>query len=111
MGLSYFKPGPDGYNLSLHALYNINSENEDTKYRSGDQLFLNWAATKSFGGFNAGFVGYYTKQTTADTETGIIINRRFQAFPSSMSLSSRRGLAWVRLSAGRSGQPYGIFHI
>ena len=70
MGLSYFKPGPDGYNLSLHALYNINSENEDTKYRSGDQLFLNWTATKSFSGFTAGFVGYYTKQTTADTDYG-----------------------------------------
>ena len=70
MGLSYFKPGPDGYNLSLHALYNTNSENADTHYRSGDQAFLNWTATKTFGGITAGFVGYYTKQTTADSDTG-----------------------------------------
>jgi hypothetical protein len=70
LGLSYVKPGPDGHNLTLHALYNINSENTDTNYRSGDQLFLDATATKSFGGFNAGVVGFYTKQTTADANNG-----------------------------------------
>lgn len=70
IGLSYWKPGPNGYNLSAHVLYNVNSENEDTKYRSGDQLFVNLTATKSLGAFNAGIVGFYTKQTTADADYG-----------------------------------------
>lgn len=65
-GLSYRESGPNGYNLTLHGLYDTNSTNPTTGYRSGDQVFLDFTATKALGPVNVGLVGYYTKQVTAD---------------------------------------------
>jgi hypothetical protein len=67
-GLSYWDAGPNGYNITLHGLYDTNSTNPTTGYRSGDQIFLDFTATKALGGINVGFVGYYTKQVTADED-------------------------------------------
>lgn len=60
----------DGWNASLHALYDVNSENTDNHYRSGDQLFLNATVTHNFAGWDVGPVGYYQKQVTEDRNEG-----------------------------------------
>ena len=70
LAVSYFKPGPEGYNLSLQALYNTNTENKSTGYKSGDQILLNYTATKAFGPVSAGLTGFYKKQVTADQDNG-----------------------------------------
>jgi hypothetical protein len=67
-GLSYWEAGPNGYNVTLHGLYDTNSTNPATGYRSGDQIFLDLTATKTLGVINIGFVGYYAKQVTADED-------------------------------------------
>jgi hypothetical protein len=67
-GLSYREAGPNGYNVTLHGLYDTNSTNHATGYGSGDQVFFDFAATKTFGPINVGFVSYYTKQVTADRD-------------------------------------------
>lgn len=60
----------DGWNASLHVLYDINAENKATSYKSGDQLFINGTLTKNFDGWNIGPVGYYMKQVTGDKNNG-----------------------------------------
>ena len=67
IGLTYLK---DGWNASLHVIYDTNTENRDTKYRSGDQIFLNATVTKNIDGWNVGPVGYYMKQVTGDVNRG-----------------------------------------
>ncbi len=60
----------NGYNLTVHALYDINTKNNDTSYTSGNQVFLDLTAVKNFGKWTAGVVGFYDKQVTADTNGG-----------------------------------------
>jgi hypothetical protein len=67
-GLSYWESGPNGYNVTLHGLYDTNSTNLATGYRSGDQVFADLTATKTIGQINVGFVGYYARQVTADKD-------------------------------------------
>jgi hypothetical protein len=67
LAFSYFK---DGWNASLHALYDTNTVNPKNQYYSGDQLFLNATLTKNFEGFNIGPVSYYQKQVTNDYNHG-----------------------------------------
>ena len=59
-----------GYDLTAHVAYNVNTENPTTKYRSGDQFFLDLTATKTFGHLEFGVVSYYSKQVTADVDSG-----------------------------------------
>lgn len=67
VALSYFK---DGWNASAHVLYDVNSENKDNHYRSGDQLFANATLTRNLAGWDVGPVGYYQKQVTEDHNNG-----------------------------------------
>jgi hypothetical protein len=67
VGVSYLR---DGWNLSAHANYFINSENRDTDYRSGNELLVNWTAMKDVGGFSIGPVGYIRQQMTEDRNRG-----------------------------------------
>ncbi len=60
----------DGWNASLHMVYDINSENPDTHYRSGDQLFANATLTRKVGGWEVGPVAYFQKQVTEDRNEG-----------------------------------------
>lgn len=59
-----------GYNLTAHLLYHINTKNTATDYTSGNQLFLDLTAAKTFGKWTAGVVGFYDKQVTADSNAG-----------------------------------------
>lgn len=65
--VSYFK---DGWNASAHVLYDVNSENKDNHYRSGDQVFVNATLTRNLDGWDVGPVGYYQKQVNEDHNNG-----------------------------------------
>lgn len=67
LAVTYFK---DGWNISLHAAYDINTTNPVSNYTSGNELFVNATLTKNIEGFDTGPVGYYTRQVTADWNGG-----------------------------------------
>ncbi|MGE5545744.1 MAG: transporter [Solirubrobacterales bacterium] len=67
VAFSYFK---DGWNASLHALYDTNTENDENHYKSGDQVFLNGTLTYNLAGWDLGPVGYYQKQVGHDSNEG-----------------------------------------
>lgn len=67
IGFSYLR---DGWNLSAHANYIMYGENDDTNYKSGNEIMLNWTAMKDLGGFSIGPVGYFRKQVTDDENNG-----------------------------------------
>jgi hypothetical protein len=61
----------DGWNLTLGAYYDVNGENALTHYTTGDRLYLDFTATKTFDGWEIGPVGYVVDQTTGDENTGM----------------------------------------
>jgi hypothetical protein len=61
--VSYIK---DGWNLTANTFLEINTANTVTNYTSGDVLHFEFAATKSFGNWTIGPVGYYVGQVTDD---------------------------------------------
>lgn len=67
VAVTYLK---DGWNASLHVLYDVNGENRTNHYRSGDQVFANATLTHDFAGWEVGPVGYYQKQVTDDSNDG-----------------------------------------
>lgn len=67
VGFSYMR---DDWNLSLHGLYFINTRNQDSDYKSGDEVLINATATKNFNGFQVGPVAYWRRQITDDTNYG-----------------------------------------
>lgn len=67
VAVTYLK---DGWNASVHALYDVNSENKDNHYTSGDQMFVNATLTRNLDGWDVGPVGYYQKQVTEDRNNG-----------------------------------------
>jgi hypothetical protein len=58
----------DGWDLTAHLGYHVNTTNSATNFRSGDQLFLDLTATKRFGNWELGPVAYYSTQTTSDQD-------------------------------------------
>lgn len=71
----------DGWNLSLHALFNANTVNPANNYLSGSQVFVNLTATKNVAGFQIGPVAYYQKQVTGDANYGGPTVFRGRTFP------------------------------
>lgn len=67
LGLTYLN---NGWHMSAHLAYNINTRNPDNQYKSGDQVFFNLTTTKAFGSWNVGPVAYYQKQLTSDSNNG-----------------------------------------
>jgi hypothetical protein len=63
---SYLK---DGWNLTAAILYETNTKNTYTGYRSGDVLDVELIATKRFGNWTVGPVGYYVGQIGNDTSS------------------------------------------
>ena len=74
----------DGWNLTAHVAYNFNTASEGhtgafagtpvaafgVGYRSGDQAYVDLTATKKFGKWEIGPVGYIKLQTTRDRPGG-----------------------------------------
>ncbi len=69
VALSYLK---DGWNLTLHAVVDANTENTTTLYQSGDVFYLDYTAAKSFGKWTVGVGGNFTQQFTKDTVNGVV---------------------------------------
>ena len=67
LGYSYLR---DGWNASAHLVYSTQAENDETNYKSGDELLLNLTALKDVGGFSIGPVGYWRKQIESDGNSG-----------------------------------------
>ncbi|WP_343712419.1 transporter [Inquilinus sp.] len=59
-----------GIDLSAAAGFTFNGENPETDYWTGTEFHLEWAATKSFGEFSLGLVGYHYQQVTGDGGSG-----------------------------------------
>jgi hypothetical protein len=67
LGFSYLR---NGWNISTFlALYN-SQESDETKYKSGDEILLNFGALKEVGGLSVGPVGYWRKQIESDKNRG-----------------------------------------
>lgn len=56
----------NGIDVSVKLMYDINTENSDTDYRSGDEFHCDYAAGIALGPVKLGATGYYYKQTTDD---------------------------------------------
>ncbi len=55
-----------GYEASIKAMYDINLENSDTDYDSGDEFHFDYTIGKHIGNWSLGLGGFYYKQVTGD---------------------------------------------
>lgn len=69
--VSYLK---DGWVVSANLSLEINTKNTITDYRTGDILHAEFQATKKFGKWTVGPVGYYLGQVTSDTSSAFYRN-------------------------------------
>ncbi|QOZ51480.1 transporter [Bradyrhizobium sp. CCBAU 53338] len=69
--VSYLK---DGWNLTANLFMEFNARNPATKYQSGDVLHAEFTATKQFGNWTIGPVGYYVGQITDDRSSAFYGN-------------------------------------
>lgn len=64
LGVSYLH---DGYNLSATMFYDFYTTNTYSDVTNGQAIYLDLTATKKFGSYEIGPVGYFAAQTTRDT--------------------------------------------
>jgi hypothetical protein len=71
-----FEPGvavswlQNGWNLTLHAVVDINTTNSSTNYYSGDTFYLDYTVAKTIGKWTFGGGGNFTQQWENDTQNG-----------------------------------------
>ena len=63
---------PQGYEFSMKTMFDHNYENNDTQYRSGNELHADFVAAKHFGNWGVGIGGYTYKQLTGDSGDGAV---------------------------------------
>jgi hypothetical protein len=68
-----FLPGA-GFDISAKLMYDVNTENNDSNYKSGQEFHMDYAVGKKMGDFTAGLAGYYYKQTTDDESNGVKVS-------------------------------------
>lgn len=73
MAITYLTDQAD---LTLHAIYSMNTENHQTGYRSGNQIYVDLTATRKWDRYEAGFVAYYDNQVTRDSNNGTFYSRK-----------------------------------
>lgn len=91
----------EDYDITLNAVYNINSENTKTLYTSGDQIMFEVYASKFIGKYQVGVVTYYDKQVTADVNAGSIFPKTNLTSPQQFAAGGLVGYNFgpVRLQA------------
>lgn len=62
-----------GWELSTKVMYDINTENRDTDYRSGNELHADFIAAKHFDQLAVGLGGYAYRQITGDSGAGAVL--------------------------------------
>jgi hypothetical protein len=68
VGVTYVSD--NGFDVSAKFMYDINTENEDTDYQSGQELHVDYSIGKKVNNFSFGLGGYYYIQTTDDELNG-----------------------------------------
>jgi hypothetical protein len=56
----------DGYEVSAKFMYDFNTRNDDSSYRSGQEFHVDYTVGKKIGNLSVGAGGYYYQQTTSD---------------------------------------------
>lgn len=69
-----------GFEVSAKLMYDINTRNEDTDYRSGQAFHMDYAVTQHWNNLSFGVVGYVFVQTTEDNRAGVTVDNRARAF-------------------------------
>jgi hypothetical protein len=72
-----------GFEVSVKFLYDINTKNNDTNYKSGQEFHIDYTVAKKFNNISAGLGGYYYKQISDDEQYGIKVapdGKRGQVF-------------------------------
>lgn len=59
----------NGYEASIKAMYDFNTRNNATDYRSGDEFHFDYTLAKRIKNYNIGIGGYYYQQITGDDGT------------------------------------------
>ena len=87
---------PVGINADIKIMYDFNSINKDTNYRSGQELHADYALGWGFSkAFVAGIGGYVYQQTTDDTQAGnTILNNRGRVLAIGPSVKYSNGKNW-----------------
>lgn len=60
-----------GWEVSGKFMYNIKTENPDTKYRSGDEFHMDYTLAKNFDDWSLGVGGYFVHQIQRDEVNGV----------------------------------------
>ena len=71
LALTYLE---NDWDLTLHALVDVNTKNTTTNYQSGDVFYLDFTAGKSFGKWTVGAGGNVTQQFTNDVARSAVVN-------------------------------------
>jgi hypothetical protein len=71
LALSYLD---NGWDLTLHAVFDFNTKNTTTNYQSGDVFYLDFTAGKSFGKWTVGAGGNISQQFNNDVSRGVVVN-------------------------------------
>ena len=92
--MSYINP--NGFNGDFKLMGNLNRENPDTHYRSGEEIFCDYSAGWGVGkGWVVGVGGYVSKQFTDDKLNGTTISgNRTRAFAIGPSIKFDNGKGW-----------------
>jgi len=75
-GFTTFEPGlgiswlHDGWNLSAQLYYDTSTKNDRTDYQSGDQIAIDYTATKTIGSWTVGLGAFQLNQLEKDTASG-----------------------------------------
>ena len=87
---------PAGFNADFKLTFNFNRRNGDTDYRSGNEVYLDYAAGWGLGnGWVLGAGGYAMRQLTNDSQAGVSLgNSKGAAFAVGPSLKYDNGKGW-----------------
>ncbi|MDW3688241.1 transporter [Cupriavidus sp. CV2] len=94
LGVTYVDP--QGFNADLKLMYTFNTINQDTDYRSGQELIVDYAAGYGIGGgWVFGVGGYFYQQTTNDRQGGNTLpDNKGRAFAIGPSMKYDSGKGW-----------------
>ncbi|MEC4677235.1 MAG: transporter [Nitrospirota bacterium] len=66
----------NGFQTSAKFMYDVNTENKDTRYKTGQEFHFDYTLAKTIDPWSFGVGGYYYEQITDDERNGIKIGNR-----------------------------------